>query len=39
VVPLQEQDGYMQDQIVPMLQLLNDGKVLAAAEGAVGAMN
>jgi len=39
VVPLQEADGYMQDQILPMLKLLNDGKVLAAAEGAVGALN
>lgn len=39
VVPLQEQDGYMQDQIVPMIKLLNDGGVLAAAENAIGALN
>jgi len=39
VVPLQEADGYMQDQILPMLKLLNGGEVLAAAEGAVGTLN
>jgi hypothetical protein len=29
----------MQDQILPMIRFLNDGKVLAAAEGAVGTLN
>ena len=39
VVPLMEEDSYMQDQIVPMIKLLNDGKVLAAAETSIGALN
>lgn len=39
VVPFQDADGYMQRQILPMLKLLADGKVLGAVEGAVGALN
>lgn len=38
-VPLQDQDGYMQDQIVPMIKLLNDGGVLGAAQSAAGSLN
>ena len=39
VVPFVDADSYMQNQILPALELLRSGKALAAAEGAIGALD
>lgn len=39
VVPFVEQDSYMQKQILPVLAMLGEGKVLETVEEAVGALN